>query len=169
MFLLKQSSECLGRGKLTHPLPLSLPLFLSRVDGKLDAAEEKGLTKAGNLLLKEIQREAGHYQDSVHGLPAWEELSDVTKAERVKAGYTPNDPLLRSGGLKDSYKSEVEDRTAVVGSEDPIAGYVETGHDDEGHGRLPPRPIVGGSLFRRVDDVVAALVEPTMRALEGRR
>ncbi len=141
--------------------------FLATVKSRLPEAEKAGLKAAADILLHEIQNEAGHYQGAVNGLPAWEQLADATVAGRVHAGYTPNDPLLRSGDLRDSYEATVHGDHAEVGSADPIAGYLETGHDDEGHGRLPPRPIVGGSLFRRIDDIVDAMVHPIIKALEG--
>ena len=141
--------------------------FLATVRARLPEAEQAGLKASSDLLLAEVQDEAGHYQGAVDGLPAWERLADSTTAGRTRSGYAPNDPLLASGGLRDSYEAQVHGDHAEVGSHDPVAGYVEAGHDDTGHGRLPPRPIVGGSLFRRVDDVVAALVAPTIKALEG--
>ena len=60
--------------------------YLAEVKSRLPEAEKAGLKAASELLLKEIQDEAGHYQGAIDGLPEWEQLSDVTQAARSESG-----------------------------------------------------------------------------------
>ena len=47
---------------------------------------------------------------------AWADLSDVTKERRKKAGRVPIKKLVRSGKLRDSFHSDFDARSAVVGT-----------------------------------------------------
>ena len=147
--------------------PSAFARYLEEMKGRLAEAEHKGLETAGKLVLEEVQQEVGTYQGAVNGLAAWAELADATKADRSKKGYSDNDPLLRTGHMRDSYAFTVGDHKVTIGSDDPIAGYQEFGTADAKH-PIPPRPVLGGSLFRRADDAVKAAVAPTIRLLEGK-
>ena len=87
-----------------------------------------------------------HFLDAVHAIPGvyqagWAELEEATQADRVRRGYSANDPLLRSGGLRDSYQRRVLDnRHAIVGSDDPRAPWFENGTR-----HMPPRPVIGAA------------------------
>lgn len=84
-----------------------------------------------------------HFLDAVHDIPGvyqtgWPGLEESTQADRVRHGYSADDPLLRNGTLRDSYQRHVLDhRHAVVGSDDPRAAWFENGTS-----RMPPRPIL---------------------------
>jgi hypothetical protein len=59
------------------------------------------------------------------------DLAPATQAERLREGFTANDPLVRSGELRDSVMPEVVGlfgaEFAAAGSEDPVSGYLEFG------------------------------------------
>ena len=82
--------------------------------------------------------EFGVYQDAVGPFPAWAELAESTQEQRAQQGYTPNDPLLRRGDLRNSIGHEVEDLTAIIGSTSEIMEYQEFGT-----ATIPPRPVLG--------------------------
>ena len=147
--------------------PSAFARYLAEMEVRLHEAKHEGLKKASEMLVHEIRDEIGHYQGPVHGLPGWAELSERTQEERVKVGFTPDDPLHRTGGLAASYEYEVHEDHSTVGSPDPVAGWQENGTPDAKF-PIPPRPVVGGSLFRRADDIVKAMTMPTIKVLEGK-
>lgn len=100
-----------------------------------------GLKKVAQAITETAQGEIGHYQAAIGPFPAWEELKESTKADRVHQGYTENDPLLRDGKLRDSISNEVAGHEAVVGSDSDIAVYQELGTD-----KIPPRPFFGPAV-----------------------
>lgn len=106
--------------------------YLDQVARTLPQAEHAALEEAATFMLDRVKEIPGKYQDG------WAELEESTKAERVRRGYSPNDPLLRSGELRDSYDKHVTDNQhAEVGSNDPRAEWFETGTS-----RMPPRPVL---------------------------
>lgn len=101
-------------------------------------AERAGLNKASEHMLEAIQKIPGVYQGG------WEELADRTKKDRIKRGFSENDPLLRSGELKKSYfRRVINTRHAKVGSGDPRAPWFETGTR-----YMPPRPVIGTAVAK---------------------
>lgn len=120
----------------------------------LQAATER----IGAHVEKVAKAEFGHYQSAIGPFPAWEELAESTKDDRVRQGYTENDPLLRSGDLRDSISHHSEPLEAVIGSPDPVLGYQEFGTS-----KIPPRPVLGPAARKSkefIEGVVGvALVE----------
>lgn len=81
--------------------------------------------------------------------PGWAVLADSTQAERVRLGYSPNDPLLRSGDLQGLINHMIEGESLFVGilpgaklrdgtSAPMVMASLENGTSD---GRIPPRPV----------------------------
>ena len=79
-------------------------------------------------------------------------LAPYTQAERVRLGYTPNNPLLRTGGLlrskvRRAHTPAVQEgnkhvATAAVGSPEKINLFHEMGSVNvRFHTRNPPRPV----------------------------
>src|SRR3954469_19854677 len=81
-------------------------------------ALRNGLSKAAKIVQDEARAEVGHYQEGVGDFIAWPELADATKEDRLRKGYTENDPLLRSGELRDSIEvaMSVSGLEAQIGS-----------------------------------------------------
>ena len=113
------------------------------------AAFENGLGKAAQLLEEKAKETIGEYHDAVGPMPAWAELADATKADRVAQGFPEDEPLLRTGELRDSIGHEVSGNEAWIGSDSDIAEYHEFGTS-----RMPPRPIFGTALYENIDKVV---------------
>lgn len=107
----------------------------------LTQAREAGVTMASA-----ARGMLGTYQGADRGSPAWLPLSSTTKQRRVKAGFTPDDPLLMSGKLRDSIGSRAavapNGASAVVGSDVPYAVMQERGGVTGDGKRVPPRPFL---------------------------
>lgn len=102
------------------------------------------LEAVGSKIEKDAKEIIGHYQRSDTGpFPEWEELAPSTKADRVSQGFTPNDPLLRTGELRNSIRHEVRGHSVAVGSDLDIAIYQEMGT-----ATIPPRPFLRVAAFR---------------------
>lgn len=107
--------------------------------------------------------EFGSYQPGVGGHPAWAELADSTKAERVKLGFMPNLPLHRTGELQMAIATEVVGLNGVIGvrSGTTHSPYKDGGSTPDmgelmswqefGTSRMPPRPVLGPAAVRNLD------------------
>ena len=102
------------------------------------------LESVGTKIEKEAKEIIGHYQRSDTGpFPEWEELKTATQSDRIRQGFTPNDPLLRSGELRDSIRHEVRGNSVAIGSDLDIAIYQEMGTST-----IPPRPFLRVAAWR---------------------
>lgn len=118
----------------------------------MEAELHRGLDKAAAAVEATAKSEFGEYQAAVGPYPEWEQLAESTQQERERLGYTPNDPLLRSGELRDSVGREVRHMEAVIGSRSPVMFYQELGTP-----RIPPRPVLGPALIRSEEAIKHAL------------
>jgi len=123
-------------------------------------AEHKGLEAAAKIVETEAKSEFGKYQGAIGGYAKWEELAEATKDDRTRKGYTPDDPLLRSGGLRDSISHETRALEAVIGSDSDLMVFHELGTKN-----MPPRAVLGPALLRKEDEVVKKLVDYTAVAM----
>lgn len=114
------------------------------------------------LLENSAKEKFGKYQTADGEYPAWAELKTATKKQRVRAGYTPNDPLLRDGTLKESIHHSVDNvnLTAIVGSNDKIMAYQEMGT-----ATIPPRPVLGPTAYKHANDVVNIIQRAAFKGL----
>ena len=122
----------------------SLGDFARHLDGVADqmtAAATASMRPAAMAIRDEAKAMLGTYQGADNGTPAWSELRPMTKKDRVRHGYTENDPLKASGALHDSIGMRVGIRESVIGSAlaavhhpftSPHAGDVAA-HPDEPH------------------------------------
>ncbi len=98
------------------------------------------------------KEELGVYQPAVGSFNAWAVLTDATQSGRSRLGYTPNDPLLRSGELRESIESEVVGLAAIVGTKDIKGLWQEVGTV-----HIPPRPFIGPAYVRKLDTLHEAI------------
>lgn len=106
--------------------------------------------EGAKLIQKDAKNRIGEYQDYAGPFNSWAELADMTKADRVAQGFPANEPLLRTGEMRDSIGVSCEGNKAVVGSASDIAMYQELGTDSNGrsdNGGIPPRPFLGPAAF----------------------
>lgn len=125
---------------------------MSFASAKIAAEIEVGF----RVIVKEIEEtakeEIGVYQPAVGPFEAWSPLAESTKADRLRLGYTEDDPLLRSGELKSSIESEVVGLAAIVGTKSEIGLWQEVGTD-----RIPPRPFIGPAYVRKIDSLMESI------------
>jgi hypothetical protein len=125
---------------------------MSFASAKIAAEIEIGF----HIIVKEIEEtakeEIGVYQPAVGPFEAWAPLAESTKADRVRTGYTEDDPLERSGELKNSIESEVVGLAGIVGTKSEIGLWQEMGTD-----RIPPRPFIGPAYVRKIDPLMNAI------------
>lgn len=131
-------------------------------DAALVLAMRTGLQTVANAVRDTAKSELGTYQPATGHFGAWPELADSTKADRVAKGFTENDPLLRSGDLRDSIKNEVSATEAVIGSTSDVAAYQELGTE-----RIPPRPFLGPAVIRNEHNIKRILGAAVVAGLLG--
>lgn len=111
-----------------------------------------GLEEGFRVIVKEIEEtakeEIGIYQPAYGPFDAWAPLAESTKADRVRRGYSEDEPLLRSGELRDSIHSEVMGLAAIVGTKSEIGLWQEVGTS-----HIPPRPFIGTVYVRKIDSL----------------
>lgn len=122
---------------------------LALMGARVAVEQHFALKKAAQVVENEAKAEFGIYQGAIGPYDKWEELADTTKADRVAHGYSENDPLLRSGDLRDSISHEVNGASAVIGSTDDVMVYQELGTET-----IPPRPVLGPALLRKEKQVL---------------
>lgn len=123
-----------------------------------------GLESNFRVIVKEIEEtakeEIGIYQPAYGAFDAWAPLAESTKADRVRLGYSKDEPLLRSGELRDSIESEVVGLAAIVGTKNQIGLWQEVGTD-----RIPPRPFIGPAYVRKINPLLEAIGEAITNGL----
>lgn len=104
--------------------------------GELDAAKHIAMEKACVLIEEEAKSAIGSY---VYG---WPQLAESTQEQRVALGFPANEPLLRTGELRDSIGHIVESgNLGFVGTNNKVAAWQEFGT-----AKIPPRPFLGGAV-----------------------
>lgn len=91
-------------------------------------------------IARRAKQKIGEYQEEVGEFAAWAELADSTKTDRVNQGFPENEPLLRTGEMRDSIEYICGSLEAQVGSNDDKAVDQELGTS-----RIPPRSFLGGA------------------------
>jgi phage gpG-like protein len=121
---------------------LSLLGFIAHIGvmhGQIAQISHHALETACQIIHEESRRAVGTYDFS------WPQLAPSTQSQRVQLGFTPNDPLLRTGALRDSIQWQVEGNVGFVGSNDQTAVW-----NFLGTSKIPARdPILGATLAMR--------------------
>jgi hypothetical protein len=122
--------------------------YLSKLESIGEEHKIAALEAIGKYVKEKAQSKFGIYQDAVGEFPAWEQLADSTQAERERLGYSPNDPLYRTGDLMASIDDNVTPNKVQVGSANPIMVWQE-----EGTPTIPPRPVLGPAMLESVEEI----------------
>lgn len=120
------------------------------------------LERVGRAVEAEAKREIGTYQAGGGPFAAWAELADSTKEDRVKQGFTPNDPGLRSGEMRDSIGHAADHEGVVIGSDDDKLVWFELGT-----AKQPPRSVLGLAVVHKEHEIKAHLGGGVVSALIG--
>lgn len=137
---------------------------LESVRQRLPGAIADELEAQGAAIEASAKSKFGGYQ------AGWVPLAESTKAERRRLGFTPDDPLFRSGGLRDDVRHKVDGDTVFIGVE---PGQTLRGPDGktidaakvmavqeygDSRGHVPPRPVFGTVVIEDLDRHVDAFV-----------
>jgi phage gpG-like protein len=122
-----------------------------------------GLEAVAERIEHTAREKFGHYQPEVGPFEAWQELAEFTKQDRVAKGFAENDPLLRTGELRDSIGRAVRGFEAVIGSTSDISVYQELGTN-----RMPPRPFLGPAVIQNEEGIRAIWHDVLVRGFLGR-
>ena len=120
-----------------------LATFLTEAMVEMDHAKHEALEKAAKIVEDGSKKAIGTYEFG------WPPLAESTKRDRVNKGFAEDEPLLRTGDLRDSIRHEVEGDTARVGSDLDYALYQEVGTS-----RIPPRSFLMQSAVHHRDEIV---------------
>lgn len=131
-------------------------------------AIQSGLKAAGELVRDKAREMIGEYHPAIGDLPAWAPLKEATKAERARLGFAPDEPLLRTGLLRDAIETRSVPngvRVGVFGDNElaPVAFAQELGTQ-----HIPPRAFVRGAGFLTEGPAAQAIGSRVRAALEGK-
>lgn len=138
----------------------------TRADLVLEAGTV-GLDNAARIVVKEAKREIGTYQDEAGPFPDWPELSPSTKRDRLKKGFSEDEPGLRTGEMRDSISHVTHGREAVIGSDSDKLLWFELGTVGPGNHSQPPRSVLGLAVVHKEEQIVDAIAKPIVRLLSG--
>jgi len=155
--------EISGQNMKEFPSFLHMAEEIASIVAKNAAVTDASLEYAAVVIEKAAKKKIGEYQDTAGEFVAWAELSDYTKQDRERQGYTDNDPGLRSGDMRKSIEHVVEGREAHVGSNDQNLVYFELGTDKQ-----PPRSVLGGAAYEQAHKIVERLGEVFTLSLCGK-
>ena len=126
-----------------------LAAHFSAVEQRVGPAIVKELQAQGQAIEAQAKARFGTYQ------AGWKPLKESTMRERERKGFTPNDPLFRSGALQGAVGFKIDGESLFVGVEPGktiqgsngksvdaalVMAVHENGSTD---GRVPARPIFG--------------------------
>lgn len=142
--------------------PLKFAEYLLQAVAKEELALHDGLKAACKLIERDAKKKIGHYQGEVGPFQDWAELAESTKEDRLRKGFSENEPLLRTGELRDSIQNEVKGLEGIVGSKSPIAPYQEYGT-----AKIPPRPFIGPAAFQNKKKIQAIVGFAAFEGITG--
>jgi hypothetical protein len=126
---------------------------LLTIDADLEVAREAAVVKGCQIFQKEAKAVIGTYKEGYN----WPQLAPATQEDRVSKGFPANEPLLRTGSLRESIEwtapvYEGEEVCGYVGTNHPVAKYQELGTS-----KIPPHSFIGGASRAKEHEVVNAM------------
>ncbi|SHG91883.1 hypothetical protein [Bradyrhizobium erythrophlei] len=123
---------------------------------EVEHANHHALEEVGKLVTKEVYRVIGTYD---YG---WPELAPSTQDDRESHGFAPDEPLKRTGEMRDSVWYKVGHDEVTVGTDSQIAVWQELGTS-----RIPPRPFLQGAAQHKMPEALDIIGRATVAALSG--
>lgn len=109
---------------------------------EIEHANKHALERVAKLVKKDAKQVLGTYE---YG---WPQLAESTQKQRERQGFPANEPLLRTGEMRDSIQYSYDHREARVGSNSDIAVYQELGTS-----KIPPRSFLKETLVRKMPEI----------------
>ncbi len=140
----------------------------ARIMGEAAIAFEEGFPEVMDEAARVVQDEAkamiGHYQRGIEPFDDWKPLAESTVEEKSRLGFSPPDnPLERTGLLRESIERAAGPMEAVVGSNDEVAVFQELGTKF-----MPPRSFLGAAAVKKQSEVVEIIWGASKMILLGR-
>jgi hypothetical protein len=134
---------------------------LQNAKNPMEAAGERAIVRICKILTKESKSAIGNYRPGY----SWPQLAQSTQAERARLGYAPNEPLLRTGELRDSigWEAPFKEMGMSVGfvfSTSEIAVYHELGTS-----KIPPRSFLLPALALKMPQIERILASEFERGM----
>jgi hypothetical protein len=141
-----------------------LGAHLDKAVSLMEAVQHHALEKCAQIVERRAKEKIATYQDAVGPFAAWAPLSDATLyggvsesgfhyPGKIELGYAPPDnPLLRTGEMRDSVEHRVDGSSAYIGSNSDVAVYQEIGTE-----KIPPRSFLGGARAEKAPEVCQIL------------
>lgn len=137
---------------------------LAKVAAIGEAVTHEAAKAGAQHIANDAKARIGEYQDAVGPYPAWANLAPATVQDRIAKGFTPDDPLLRTGELQESIQVVAEGNTAGAVSDDMVALYQEMGT-----ATIPPRPFLGPAGYDSKKGIERVMVDALMLWIGGAR
>ncbi len=141
---------------------MELAAKLGEAQLRLHEMERRALERAAKIVKKRAKAKIGEYQEQAGPFIAWPELADFTKEDRLRQGFTENDPGLRTGEMRASIEHIVIGNEAHIGSNDDKLVWFELGTEKQ-----PPRSVLGGAVVEEMDKILGILGEEMVSLLVG--
>lgn len=132
---------------------------LSLIAMEIEPATQSALEKSAQMIETEAKRVIGTYE---YG---WPQLAPATRADRVAKGFPENEPLLRTGEMRDSIEHTVGKNEAHIGSNNEKAVWQELGTSRG----TPPRSYLGDAAMRKAPEVVSLIGHDAAGVIAGRK
>jgi hypothetical protein len=145
---------------MRHFSLLEFVAFLPVLKLEIEHANHHSLEQGAKLVEKQAKDYIGTYDVT----PRWAELADSTKKDRVRKGFSANEPLLRTGELRDSISHTVTAHMAEIGSNNKKAVIHENGSS-----RAPPRPFLQPALDVQMPHILHLIGLNAQAALSGKK
>jgi phage gpG-like protein len=135
---------------------MNIAQVLQQLEQRIRIAAEAGLVEAAELVKQEAKNWIGHQHSD------WPPLSESTIEEEQRMGYPVDQPLLRTGALRDSIEAHVVGLHAEVGTNHPLGVIHEYGTVT-----IPPRPFLQPALTAKTNEIGMILRRHIAAALKG--
>lgn len=139
---------------------LGFAAHLVGMAAEIEHANHSALEKSARIVKKQAKDYIGTY-DAKYPTP-WHPLAESTKKDRVNKGFPADQPLLRTGALRDSIEHTVSHNEATVGSNSQIAAWQELGTS-----KFVPRPFLEPALREKVPEILEIVGRSVVGTLSG--
>ncbi|WP_024517074.1 hypothetical protein [Bradyrhizobium sp. Tv2a-2] len=130
--------------------------LFSTMQLEMEHENHVALERCGKLVTKEVYRVVGTYD---YG---WKPLAPSTQDQRESLGFEPDEPLLRTGSMRDSVWYKADHHECQIGTDNQIAVWQELGTS-----KIPPRPFLEGALKEKTPEVLDIIGHQIVGALSG--
>ncbi len=130
---------------------------MTNAAGAMVYAEHRALERATQMVQVEAKRVMGTYD---YG---WVPLAQATVDDRLRQGFSPDEPLLRTGELRDSIERTIVSGEGYVGSNSMVAVWQELGTKN-----IPPRSFLMGAAVAETPAILEVVGREAEAAIMGR-